>query len=215
MWPRRIQTFHVAQLGKALAKMHVAGADYALKRDNTLGVSSWRPILQSCDGQADEVISGITAELSRELDDLEANWPTDLPQGVIHADLFPDNVFFRGEHLSGLIDFYFACNDTLAYDIAVCLNAWCFEPDGSFNVTKAKKMLQAYARVRTLTAAEMTALPILARGAAMRFLLTRLYDWLNTPKGAMVTPKDPRKYLQILRFHQGLKGPEAYGLDLT
>jgi len=213
MWPRRIQTFHTAQLGKALAQMHVAGADYELSRANALSVNSWRDVLQSCEGQGDEVIPGITAELNRELETLEANWPDDLPQGVIHADLFPDNVFFRGEQLSGLIDFYFACNDMLAYDIAVCLNAWCFEADGSFNVTKAKRMLQAYEEVRPLTSAERDALPILARGAAMRFLVTRLFDWLNTPEGAMVTPKDPRKYLQILRFHRDVDGPGAYGLE--
>jgi len=213
-WPRRIEAYHTCELGHALAKMHTAGVDYDLTRDNALSVQSWRPLLQSCEGRADEVISGITAELMAELDQLEAEWPTHLPRGVIHADLFPDNVFFRGERLSGLIDFYFACNDILAYDIAVCMNAWCFEPDGSFNVTKAKKLLNSYGQVRPLSDEEFNALPILARGAAMRFLLTRLFDWLNTPPGALVTPKNPKKYLQILRFHQGIKGPSAYGLDV-
>ncbi|MBL4693318.1 MAG: homoserine kinase [Magnetovibrio sp.] len=212
MWPKRIQMHHVSELGTALAHMHVAGADFGLSRKNTLSVQGWRPILDACKGRADEVIKGVTEELEQDLDDLESLWPHDLPTGIIHADLFPDNVFFRGEKLSGLIDFYFACNDLLAYDIAVCLNAWCFELDGSFNVTKAKKMLRAYGKVRPLSAAEIEALPLLARGAAMRFLLTRLYDWLNTPEGALVTPKDPRKYLQKLRFHRGLEGPGAYGL---
>lgn len=213
LWPRHIHTYHAAEVGRALAEMHVAGVDYTLSRANALDVTSWRGLLGQCEGRGDKVIPGITAELTTELDELEASWPGDLPRGVIHGDLFPDNVFFRGEHLSGLIDFYFACNDVLAYDVAVCLNAWCFEADGSFNVTKARKMLRAYGKVRALTDAELAALPLLARGAAMRFLLTRLYDWLNTPEGALVTPKDPREFLQKLRFHRGLDGPGAYGLE--
>lgn len=213
MWPRRVQVFHCAEVGRALAGMHRAGADFPLKRPNALGVASWRSLLASCHGRGEEVLPGVTAELERELDVLEARWPRGLPMGVIHADLFPDNVFFRGEQLSGLIDFYFACDEVLAYDIAICLNAWCFEPDGSFNATKARKMLGAYAKVRPLSSAEVAALPLLARGAAMRFLLTRLYDWLNTPPGAMVTPHDPREYLAKLRFHQGVSGPGDYGLE--
>jgi len=214
MWPRHIHTGHITEVGAALANMHLAGSDFDLSRTNSLSVDSWRHVLESCEGRADDVISGITAELNVELDKLEAEWPKDLPTGVIHADLFPDNVFFKGEKLSGLIDFYFACNDILAYDIAVCLNAWCFEPDGHFNVTKAQKMLRAYGKVRPLSAAEVQALPILARGAAIRFLLTRMYDWLNTSEGALVTPKDPKTYLQKLRFHQDIKDPSAYGLDI-
>ena len=133
---------------------------------------------------------------------LEANWPQRLPQGVIHADLFPDNVFFLGDKLSGLIDFYFACNDALAYDVAICLNAWCFETDHSYNVTKGRSLLAAYAAVRPLSAAEIAALPLLARGAALRFLLTRLVDWFDVPPGALVRPKDPLEYYRKLRFHQ-------------
>ncbi len=124
---------------------------------------------------------------------------------MIHADLFPDNVFFLGDKLSGLIDFYFACTDTLAYDVAVCLNAWCFEPDHSYNVTKGRALLKAYGKVRALSAAERAALPVLARGAAMRFLLTRLVDWLAVPDGALVKPKDPLEYFRKLRFHQSVK----------
>ena len=131
---------------------------------------------------------------------------------MIHADLFPDNVFFLHERLSGLIDFYFACNDALAYDVAICLNAWCFEPDGSFNATKARAMIQAYDEVRPLAAAERAALPLLARGAALRFLLTRLYDWLHTPAGALVKRKDPLEYLAKLRFHRGVTSLADYGL---
>jgi homoserine kinase type II len=136
-----------------------------------------------------------------------------LPQGIIHADLFPDNVFFLHNDLSGLIDFYFACTDILAYDLAICLNAWCFEPDHSYNVTKGRALLQAYARARALSAAERRALPLLARGAALRFLLTRLVDWLNVPPGALVRPKDPLEYFRKLRFHQAVASVRDYGID--
>jgi homoserine kinase type II len=147
-----------------------------------------------------------------ELDALEKSWPRRLPQGVIHADLFPDNVFFLGDKLSGLIDFYFACTDTLAYDVAVGLNAWCFESDHSYNVTKGRSLLNAYGKVRALSEAERNALPVLARGAAMRFLLTRLVDWLAVPDGALVRPKDPLEYYRKLRFHQSVKSVQDYGL---
>ena len=150
--------------------------------------------------------------IARELDHLEAHWPTDLPVGVIHADLFPDNVFFLGDRLSGLIDFPFSCNDILAYDVAICLNAWCFEPDHSFNVTKARALLNAYGRERKLSEAEQDALPLLARGAALRFLLTRLVDFLNVPPGALVKPKDPLEYARKLRFQQGVKTVRDYGV---
>ena len=140
------------------------------------------------------------------------HWPRDLPQGVIHADLFPDNVFFLGNALSGLIDFYFACTDTLAYDVAICLNAWCFEPDHSYNVTKGRELLQGYLRTRPLSPAELDAMPLLARGSAMRFLLTRLTDWLNVPEGALVRPKNPLEYFRKLRFHQTIRSVGDYGV---
>jgi len=159
------------------------------------------------------VVKGLKAELETELAALEGSWPKALPQGVIHADLFPDNVFFIGEKLSGIFDFYFACNDALAYDLAICLNAWCFEHDGSFNITKARALLQAYTEVRPLDAGELAALPLLARGSAMRFLLTRLYDWLNRQPGALVQPKNPLEYLRRLRFHRDVTSPSEYGLD--
>jgi homoserine kinase type II len=155
---------------------------------------------------------GLSAFLAVELDHLEASWPRELPEGVIHADLFPDNALFLGEKLSGLIDFYFACNDILAYDVAICLNAWCFEADHSFNVTKARAFLNAYGRERALSEAEQAALPLLARGAAIRFLLTRLVDWLNVPPGALVKPKDPLEYVRKLRFHQTVTSSRDYGL---
>ncbi len=213
MWPRRIQPFHCAALGGALARLHVAGQRFPLRRPNALGVAGWRALYEACRGRAHEVRPGLADELGAELDALEAAWPAALPQGVIHADLFPDNVFFRGEAVSGLIDFYFACSDFLAYDIAICLNAWCFEADGSFNVTKARSLLANYRAVRPLEPAEFAALPLLARGSALRFLLTRLYDLLNHPQGALVRPKDPLEYLQKLRFHRSVQSPGAYGLE--
>jgi homoserine kinase type II len=135
-----------------------------------------------------------------------------LPEGVIHADLFPDNVFFIEDRLSGLIDFYFACNDCLAYDVAICLNAWCFEADGAFNHTKGMALIDGYQSVRRLEPPEVEALPLLAKGAALRFFLTRLHDWLTTPEGAMVVKKDPLEYLRKLRFHDQIASSAEYGL---
>lgn len=213
MWPKRAQPTHCAALGEALANMHLAGQDFTLRRDNALSVSGWRPLLEASRDGADGVQAGLYDELQEELDVLEKSWPVGLPEGVIHADLFPDNVFFRGDRLSGLIDFYFACNDFFAYDIGICLNAWCFEADGSFNITKAQRLLGSYSKVRAFSPDEMEALPLLARGAAMRFLLTRLYDWLNTPADALVTRKDPLEYLERLRFHRTVASPASYGLE--
>src|SRR5438552_17799294 len=212
MWPRRIEPFHCAALGGALAGLHRAGASFASRRRNDLGPDGWRRYYESCAERADEVQAGLAAELGEELAFLEAAWPRRLASGVIHADLFPDNVFFRDREVSGLIDFYFACTDFLAYDLAICLNAWCFEADGSLNVTKARLLLDSYGRERALAPAEFAALPLLARGAALRFLLTRLYDWLNQTAGALVRPKDPLEYLQKLRFHRSVAGPGEYGL---
>ena len=213
MGVRRPRAEHCGAVGRALAALHVAGEGFRLTRKNALSVDSWRPLFETCAGRADEVVAGLGAEIGRELDFLEAHWPRDLPSGVIHADLFPDNVFFLGRALSGLIDFYFACNDMLAYDVAVCLNAWCFEPDAALNVTKARTLLAAYGAVRPFSPAEIEALPILARGAALRFLLTRLYDWLTVPPGALVVPKDPIEYYKRMRFHRGATDASAYGLD--
>lgn len=213
MWPRRITPQHCAGLGGALAGMHRAGADFPMHRPNDFSIEGWARLAGQTSARADEVRSGLHDEVARELDFLSTNWPRDLPSGVIHADLFPDNVFFLHDGLSGLIDFYFACNDALAYDIAICLNAWCFESDGSFNVTKARALLASYNAVRPLSGAEMSALPLLARGSALRFLLTRLFDWLNHDEAAFVRPKDPVQFLTRLRFHQQVSDPGAYGLD--
>jgi homoserine kinase type II len=213
MWPRRIEPYHCAGLGAALARLHLAGASFPMRRTNNLGPAGWQRLYASCCARAGEVQPGLAAELEQELAFLRAGWPDNLPHGVIHADLFPDNVFFRDRELSGLIDFYFACTDFLAYDIAVCLNAWCFEPDASFNITKARLLVGQYRKIRPLDDDELAALPILARGSALRFLLTRLYDWLNQTAGALVRPKDPTEFLKKLRFHRGVSGPGAYGID--
>jgi homoserine kinase type II len=210
VWPRRPQLAHCAPLGEALARLHAAGESYAPRRVNALGPSGWRPLLERSFSRADEVAPDLGAELSLVLDRLLRDWPHGLPEGQIHADLFPDNVFFLDHQISGLIDFYFAATDLLAYDLAICLNAWCFEPDGAFNVTRGRALISGYQAVRPLTEAEARAMPILAQGAALRFLLTRLYDWLYTPAGALVTPKDPIEYLRKLRFHRHARDLSAY-----
>ncbi|MBN9043866.1 MAG: homoserine kinase [Rhizobiales bacterium 62-47] len=212
MWPRRPNAVHCAGVGEALARMHLAGRDFPLVRQNPLSVKGWRPLFDAAAPRADDVQPGLRDFIARELGYLEASWPSDLPVGVIHADLFPDNVFFLGDKVSGLIDFPFSCNDILAYDVAICLNAWCFEPDHSFNVTKARALLNGYGRERQLSAAEQQALPLLARGAALRFLLTRLVDFLNVPPGALVKPKDPLEYVRKLRFHQSVQSIGDYGV---
>jgi homoserine kinase type II len=212
VWPRKPNAAHCAAVGQALAKMHLAGRDFPMKRANALSVSGWRPLFDQAASRADELQHGLRQLMSDELDHLEKAWPKNLPEGVIHADAFPDNVLFLGERLSGLIDFYFACNDILAYDIAICLNAWCFEVDHSFNVTKARAFLNAYGRERELSDAEQHALPLLARGAALRILLTRLVDWFNVPPGAMVKPKDPLEYFRKLRFQQSVASMRDYGV---
>lgn len=212
VWPRRVQLAHCAPLGEAMAHLHLAGRDFAPTRPNALGPAGWRPLFERSAARADEVKPGLAAELDESLTQILAAWPADLPRGHIHADLFPDNVFFLDGKLSGLIDFYFAATDILAYDIAICLNAWCFEPDFSFNVTKSKALLRGYQSIRPLSDPEWAALPVLAQGAAIRFLLTRLYDWLNTPTGALVTPKNPLDYWHRLRFHLASKGATSYGL---
>jgi len=213
MWPKRSTPQQCGALGTALAQMHLAGADFGMHRANDMSLGGWRDLFEATRSRAHEIQAGLAETLAAELDYLAANWPTDLPKGVIHADLFPDNVFFLGDRLSGLIDFYFACDDFLTYDLAICLNAWCFELDGSFNITKARALLRRYAEVRPLTAAEFAALPLLARGSALRFLLTRLYDILHHDESALVRPKDPLEFLARLRFHQQVTSPGAYGLD--
>jgi len=213
VWIRRPQARHCWAVGQAMARLHLAGQSFKLARANALGLAGWRPLYASFRSRAEEVAPGLCAIIEQELDHLEANWPADLPRGIIHADLFPDNVFFLGDALSGLIDFYFACNDAFAYDIAATLNAWCFETDHAFNATKGQALLKGYQSARTLTGSERQALPLLARGAALRFLLTRAYDWLHTASDALVSRKDPQEYLRRLRFHRGIRSASEYGLE--
>jgi homoserine kinase type II len=209
---RRPTVEHCAEVGEALARMHAAGADFTLRRVNALSIQGWPPLFAAARERADEVAPGLAEETADQLAALQAIWPTALPAGVIHADLFPDNVFFLGDRLSGLIDFYFACNDFLAYDLGVCLNSWAFEPGAEYNATKGRAMIEGYQSVRRLNPDEVEALPTLARGSALRFMLTRLVDWLNVPPGALVKPKDPREYLEKLRFHTSVKSARDYGL---
>ena len=209
---RRPSVEHCGEVGEALARMHAAGADFALSRRNALSIAGWPALFATARARADEVAPGLAGEIEAQLDALQRLWPPALPSGVIHADLFPDNVFFLGDKLSGLIDFYFACNDFLAYDLAICLNSWAFDAEAEFNLAKGEALIEGYARVRPLTGAEIAALPILARGSALRFLLTRLVDWLNVPPGALVKPKDPLEYLAKLRFHAQVESARDYGL---
>ncbi|MEZ2222232.1 homoserine kinase [Rhizobium sp. RCC_161_2] len=212
MWLRKPEAKHCREVGRALAAMHVAGEGFDIKRPNALSLAGWQGLWEKSEARADEVEPGLQDEIRGELEFLGRHWPKDLPDGVIHADLFPDNVFFLGDELSGLIDFYFACNDQLAYDVSICLNAWCFEKDGAYNITKGMALLEGYQSVRPLSEAEIAALPTLSRGSALRFFLTRLYDWLTTPAGAMVTKKDPLEYLRKLRFHRQIASSAEYGL---
>jgi homoserine kinase type II len=213
MWIRRPTATHCGAVGEALAKLHLAGADFEMTRRNGLSVEGWRLLFNAAGDRADTVQKGLHQAIGKELELLEREWPHDLPVGVIHADLFPDNVFFLGARLSGLIDFYFACTDALAYDVAICLNAWCFESDHSYNITKGRALLKGYMRGRNLTPREVSMLPTLCRGAALRFLLTRLVDWLEVPPGALVKPKDPLEYYRKLRFHQANVTARDYGID--
>jgi homoserine kinase type II len=205
---------HCRALGAAMAQMHLAGDGFELHRPNNHGLTNWQTLFERCRSRADEVSPDLTRAMERELIRLKENWPDNLPAGIIHADLFPDNVFFMQGAVSGLIDFYFACNDFYAYDLAIALNAWCFEADATFNVTKARALLSGYQNVRPLAPEEIDAVPILGAGAAMRFLTTRLFDWLNQVDGAQVEPKNPNDFLRRLRFHRSATRPADYGLTL-
>jgi len=205
---------HCKQLGIMLARMHLATRNFSMHLDNALSQSKWRAFYRRSEGRDKEIDENLPAIMQAELDYLDDNWPMNLPSGVIHADLFPDNVFFLGEKLSGFIDFYFAANDLLAFDLAICLNAWCFDKDGNFNLRKSSSLLAGYQTVRALEKQEYDALPVLCRGASVRFLVTRIYDWLNVPDGALVTPHDPLIYMKRLQFHQTINNAGQYGLEL-
>ena len=208
---RRPEAGHCQAAGEAMARMHEAGKDFALTRANALSVAGWHELASATMPRADAIQAGLSALIGESLEMLERDWPTGLPAGIIHADLFPDNVLFMGGEVSGVIDFYFACNDMLAYDLAVLINSWCFETDGSYNITKAKATIAGYRARRPLSDAEIAAMPLLMRGAALRFLLTRLYDWLNPDPTALVRPKDPKEYSRKLRFHAAVKSASEYG----
>jgi len=211
VWPRAPNVRHCALIGEALARMHNALDGFGMERRNALGPDGWAPLINPNLKLADELRPGLAADIAGDLALAAPHWPSDLPRGVIHADLFPDNAMFVGERLSGVIDFYFACTDFLAYDLAICLNAWCFERERDFNFTKGQAMIAAYEKVRPLTPAERDALPLLARGAALRFFTTRLADWSATPEGALVKPKDPLEYANKLAFHRSALGVRDYG----
>ncbi|MCY3857036.1 MAG: homoserine kinase [Rhodospirillales bacterium] len=211
----RIEPGHCRAVGRALALLHTASSDFGKSRPNGLSLGAWKQTLFQSEARLDKYDKGLYEEVSDDFARIAASWPTSLPTGVIHADLFPDNVFFRDGEVSGLIDFYFACNDFFAYDLAICINAWCFERDADFNITKAGALLKGYEENRCLSAGEIAALPVLCAGSAMRFLFTRLVDWDTTPSSAVVRPKDPAEYLGRLRFHRAARGPDSYGLGRT
>jgi len=208
---RRPDAAHCASAATALAGLHKAGEGFGLARVNALGPKGWRPLAEAIHG-ADSIEEGLTAMINTSLEELVSAWPSGLPGGVIHADYFPDNVLFVGNLVGGVIDFYFACNDAYVYDLAIMLNSWCFELDGSFNITKGQAVINAYRQQRPLSEVEIAALPVLMRGSALRFLLTRTYDWLNPDPNALVRPKDPREYSKKLRFHNKVKHAREYGL---
>jgi homoserine kinase type II len=199
---RRPTAAHCREAGAGLAALHLAAEGFPLSRTNDLGQAAWAPLFEGLAGAAEGLKSGLAKTISSDLELLARRWPRNLPEGVIHADYFPDNVFFAGGKFAGAIDFYFACVDAFAYDIAVALNAWCFEPDGSFNITSARQLVAGYESRRALSDIERSALPVLAHGAAMRFFLTRLHDWGATPVGALVRPKDPLEYERKLAVHR-------------
>ncbi len=209
---RRPEVAHCAAAGAGLAQLHAAGGDFPMQRHNALSLEGWGELVKATAAGADKIQPGLRDLIQSAYDDANAHWPRNLPTGIIHADLFPDNVLFMNDEISGVIDFYFACDDAYAYDLAIMLNAWCFENDGAFNITKGKSMIAAYRKHRDLSPEEVLALPILMRGAALRFLLTRLYDWLNHDPNALVRPKDPRDFARRLRFHLKVKRASEYGL---
>lgn len=192
------------QVGRGLAHLHEAGLGYKAERGNALAPEGWVELFSRCTDGGDTAVAVLIAEARTALSSIVDAWPAAdaLPRGQIHADLFMDNVFFQDGQFSGVIDFYFACTDFLAYDLAICLNAWCFEDERHYRQDWAEALLRGYEQVRPLTAAEHKMLPVLCQGAAMRFLLTRLYDWVHTPAGALVTKKDPWAYQRRLHHFQ-------------
>lgn len=211
VWPRAPALVHCAAVGEALAHMHRSLEGFDALRHNALSIAGWEVLLRPQLADAERLRPGLAALIERDMRETHAAWPIDLPRGVIHADLFPDNALFVETRLTGVIDFYFACTDFLAYDLAVCLNAWCFADEREYSLECGRAMIAAYEAVRPLSPMEREALPVLARGAALRFFATRLADWSATPEGAQVTPKDPLEYANKLAFHRGVRGVSGYG----
>lgn len=213
-----ITPLHLELTGDLIARMHLAAQGFSLTRPNALSLAGWQTLFTRFAPQTDRIAPGLEAEMADELIYLASHWPKDLPAGIIHADIFPDNVFFIDGHtdrpeLSGIIDFYFACHDFWIYDLLICMNAWCFDTSHRFVPARARALLRAYDRVRPITGQEKAVMPVLARGAAMRFLMTRAHDWLIRVEGALVNPKDPMEYVAKLRFHQQVDDWRAYGLE--
>jgi len=210
---KKLSPSNCYEVGVNTAKLHIITKDLAGKRSNKLSIDSWREIYNKVKKDCSKIHSNLAEVIEKNLDEIEKNWPKNIPSGIIHADLFPDNIFFKNEKLSGIIDFYFSCNDFYAFEIAVCLNALCFEGKNenlSFNVTKAKKFIDGYSSIRKLTDDEKKYLKVLCQGAAMRFLLTRVFDYLNLIEGALVKIKDPIEYLKRLEFHNSVKNYNDY-----
>ncbi len=199
------------QAGAGMARMHALAHGMTLSRANALSPSGWPPLLKTATDGADSIERGLTDLMAGEMNDLGSRWPQNMPTGVIHADWFCDNVFFLDGKLSGVIDFYFACNDFLAYDLAIAINAWAFDKKAVFYPERSAALIAGYCSERQLSDHEIEALPVLCRGAALRFLLTRVNDWLDVPADALVIPHDPKPFSARLRFHQRVSGPEVYG----
>ena len=200
-------------IGIHTAKLHAITKDLTGRRENKLSINSWKKIYNKVEKDCSKIHPNLSKVIKKNLDEIEKNWPKNIPAGIIHADLFPDNIFFKNEKLSGIIDYYFSCYDFYAFEIAIGLNALCFEginENLSFNVTKAKKFIDGYSSIRKLTAEEKKCLKILCQGAAIRFLLTRVLDYLNLTQGALVKIKDPIEYLKRLEFHNDVKNYEDY-----
>ena len=194
------------KVGSNMASMHLKSTDFIDKRENSLSISGWNQLIKNCIesipiSTLNEIEPNILDEIQHSFNFLTKYWPTTLPQGLIHADMFPDNVFFNNNKISGVIDFYFSCIDILAYDLAIAINAWCFEDDLTFNNEKFDALIKGYSSIRNLSEEELFYLPLLSQAAAIRFLLTRLYDWVHTPKNANVVNKNPREYITKLRYH--------------
>lgn len=207
-----IKNEHCSLVGQTLADIHQKTVNLDIYRDNNLSFNHWSKLYKSIKYPIKDLQNNLDKEIVKELNFLTSNWPQNLPLGIIHGDLFPDNIFFDASSLSGVIDFYFACNEFYAFDIAICINAWCFEKDNSFNITKAKHLLEGYKKFRDLSMDELYYLPILCRGSALRFLLTRIIDWQRDDKRALVIPKDPLEYFNKLRFHQSVLTVKDYGI---